>query len=500
MHANKDNKGGKQTITRSGRAVEAKESTYASGPPHAMGNRALRRLLNGSGHTNNGADAEIATASATGTMLTMSGRGMKHPVGESMGRPGVRFRLPTFEKVKSAYEDKDLKIPEAVIKDRVTKLLMRMKKEGRLKSTDPVPTIVNKIFPSPGKMDQAEFEKAIDVKDRSTIYESVAEADTKVKSPDKPKLKKAMEEAADLVKKVQGDAAGLKQVFGTKDATAKTNYGNAEKALRDLPGKMDAQVTTDYNLDDKEVGLGGWASHSDLKMHLLLDVAQVKDINKTKATLIHEASHFGTASVDDHVYYHEAGFFGLDEAKKVDNAAHYEELPKREMGTSKFDKKTFVPGGAPGGGAMTREDKIKAAAALYMRKAWDCGVDAHMLIRSVRREYLKGNRKPFDDNKVLIMEISKLMDLTIHEQAAGKEIVTTLDVTVSESVSRGVSLIKNETAKVPFPAPGAKTDDVLRDEIIAQAVKNYDSLMKDPARDKKLLDWLESHYQSLPSI
>jgi hypothetical protein len=465
-------------------AVGPKSSLNASAPFHeGMSNQSLRKLL--------------SPSSAT---ITLSGRGMKHPVAESMRRPGVQFRVPTFDKLKSTYTDKDLKIPEAVIKSRVTQLLQRMKKDGRLKSADPVTTIVAKIFPGGGKIDEAEFNKAIDISDRSRIYESVAEAETQVKAADKPKLKTAMVDAADLVKQVQADAAGLKQVFGAQDATAKTNYQNAEKALRDLPGKMDTQVNTDYNLDDKEIGLGGWASHSDQKMHLLLEVAQVKNINKTKAILIHEASHFGTATVKDHVYYNKNGFFELEEAKKVANAAHYEELPRRILGTSQFDKKTFLPGTKPGGGAVTREDTIKSAANLYLRRAWDTGVNAHRFIRSLRREDLAGNKKPFNDNKVLIMEMSKLMDLTIHEQAAGKEVVTALDVTLSESVSRGVMLIMSESDAVPFPTPGALTDLQLRDKIVAEAATRYGNLLKDPARDKKLLDWLEAHYKTLPRV
>ena len=332
------------------------------------------------------------------------------------------------------------------------------------------------------------------------IYDSIAEADTKVKAKDKPKLKSAMIEAADLVKKVQGDAAGLKVVFGTKDATAKTVYKNAEKALRDLPSKMDSQVTTDYNLDDDETGLAGWARHADKKMHLLLKIAQVKDLNETKATLIHEAAHFGTASVDDFKYYEDDGFLGLDEAKKVNNAAHYEELPRRDMGNSNFATDTFVPGTKPGGGATTREDTVKGMAADYIRSAWDAGVDVHLFIRALRREYLAGNNKPFADNKAIIMEISKLMDLTIHEQASGKEIVTTLDVTLAESISRGVSMVMNITGTIPFPAPGSLTDPELRDKIVAEAVKQHDSLLKDAGRDKKLLDWLEAHFRKLPSV
>lgn len=431
-------------------------------------------------------------------------RGFTHPVAAFLSHPGVRFRVPEFKRVKSAYTDKDLKIPEAVIKARVTQLLERMAKEKRLKSKDSVPTIIAKIFPSPGKMDETEFENAIDVSDRSKIYISVTDADTKVQTVDKPKLQSAMKDAAADVKSVEGDAAGLKQVFGAKDTNAKSNYAAARKVLEDLAAsaaKVDAEVTTDYNLDDPEVGLGGWASFSSKKMHLLLGVAQVKNPKETKATLIHEAAHFANGSVDDHVYYADPGFFELDEATKVNNAAHYEELPRRISGTSKFDKKTFTPGVTPSGGAVTKEDKVRAATDLYLRKAWDAGVDTHTFIRGVRREYQAGNNKPFSDNKALILEISKLMDLTIHEQAAGKAMVTTLDVTLSESISRSVSIVKDNAPSVPFPNPvGTLTDIQLRDKIVADAVTMSNVLLKDATRDKALLDWLEAHYRILPSV
>ena len=500
---------------------------------HALGNQAAQRML---------ASAE-PLESSSGRTVTLPLRGFEHPVAASMRKPGTRFRVPEFGDVKSAYTDKNLKIPEAVIKSRVTELLQRMEKEGRLKSKESVADIVKKIFPAPGVIDEVEFNNAIDVSDRKKIYKDVTEADTKVKPADQAKLKAAMKEAAELIKTVEGNATGLKQVFGSKDADAKANYDKAQKALDKVVKNMDLHVTTDYNLDDPEVGLGGFANFDSQKMHLLLKVAQVEDLKKTKATVIHEASHLANPSVDDQVYYAKPGFFEATEDKKIANAAHYEELPRREMGTSSFDGKTFTPGVMPSGKKETREDTVKAAADLYLRKAWDAGVDAHILIRGVRREIQKGNTKPFNDNKALLLEMSKLMDLTIHEQAAGKETVTVLDVSISESVSRGVRLVGQEASKVPFPSEVEKkkevqpvlhtpwytgipllgtlltwifggpemrmgtvevsrnlTDDELRDQIVMAAVAKYGNLLKDKKRDKALLDWLEAHYRSLPGV
>jgi hypothetical protein len=478
----------------------------------ALGNQATLRMLQAQSedHDHGTTSVEVPetnqAVAPSSNFVKLPLRGFIHPVAASLNRPGVRFRLTTFDRLKAAYTDKDLKIPEAVIKARVTQLLERMKKESRLKSAESVATIVSKIFPGPGLIDEAEFNNAIDVADRSNIYKSVTDADTKVLAVDRPGLQLAMKKAADDIKTSEGDAAGLTQVFGSKAATAKTNYAAARKVLEDLSAsaaKVAAVVTTDYNLDDPEVALGGWADFGSQKMHLLLEVAQVKDLAETKATVIHEAAHLSNASVDDHVYYSKTdpNFFGLDEAKKVNNAAHYEELPRRLSGTSDFPGMTFTPGVTPGGSPMTREDNIKAAAVNYLRKAWDAGVDVFTLIRGVRREYLAGNKTPFTTHKVLLLEISKLMDLTIHEQAAGKEIVTTLDVTLAESVSRGVALVQEEMKSVPFPSPiGALTDIELRDKIVAAAVVRYGNLLKDAAKDKALLDWLEAHYRSLPGV
>jgi hypothetical protein len=475
-----------------------------------IGNQAVARLLGQTKPLHAKADiaptqtdgelrSDIAQASS-GPFVKLPLRGMVHPVAASMAHPSTRFRLPEFDRIKAAYTDKDLKIPEKVIQDRVAQLLGRMKFEKRLKSADDVPTIIAKIFPAPGKIDEAEFNNALDVADQKAIYHSVFDASTTVKTGDKPKLQTAMKDAANLITQVEGNSTGLKAVFGSQDATAKANYAKARKALGDVSKNMDTSVSTDYNLDDPEVNLGGWADFGAKHMHLLADVVKGTDIAETKATLIHEAAHLADSSVDDHVYYGLKGFFELGETTKVGNAAHYEELPRRLMNVSKFDGQTFTPGVKQGGGAVTREDTVQASAVDYLRHAWDAAVDTHSLIRGVRIAKLSNNGKPFTDNEALILEISKLMNLTIHEQAAGKAVVTTLDVTLTESIARGVAIVGSIGNKVPFPNPiGTLTDIELRDKIVEAAVTKYGNLLQDAKRDKALLDWLVAHYRSLPS-
>ncbi|HET6952988.1 MAG TPA: hypothetical protein VFI47_21575 [Acidimicrobiales bacterium] len=452
----------------------------------------------------NRAVAQALTRHPPGAVVELRPEGVEHPAAASLGRADTRFRLPTFADLKAAYKDPTLKIPAAVIQSRVAQLLGRMAREKRLKSKDPVADIVKKIFPAPGVISEAEFRKAIDAADRTAIYRSVLDADTKVKKVDRAKLKAAIKASADIVKQVEGDATGLKEVFGSKDAVAKANYARARAALGEVSRDMDTKISTDYNLDDPEVFLGGWASHGVRHMHLLVEVVKVIDPAESKVTLIHEASHLSDPSVDDHGYYGTPGFEALDEATKVGNAGHYEELPRRKLGASSFVGMTFTPGVKKGGGAITWEDTINRQASEHMRKAWDAAVDTHTWLRGVRKAWLKGSKAPFDANKALILEASKLMDLTVHEQAPGKARITSLDVTLTESIARAMMLISELTGREtpvhpmgPWLNPGDE-DKAAKANLIDAAIGKYGNLLGDRARDWALIDWMVAHYRSLP--
>jgi hypothetical protein len=239
-------------------------------------------------------------------------------------------------------------------------------------------------------------------------------------------------------------------------------------------------------------------------MHLLFEVVTVSDPKESKATLIHEAAHLSDPSVDDHGYYDTPGFEGMPEGKKVANAAHYEELPRRVLGTSSYAGVTFTPGKGKGGGALTWEDQVGRTASEYLRMAWDAAVDAHTFIRGIRRSAIGGNRSPFTSNQVLIREISLLMDLTVHEQDPAHAEITSLDVTLTESIAHGVDRIlgiaKGETVSKPSGsfASQADLDKAARDQVIDAATGKYGRLLGSPVRDRALLDWLVAHYRKLP--
>ena len=432
-------------------------------------------------------------------------RGTRHSGLALLDRPDVRFRVPTFADLRAVYTNPTLKIPESVVKGRVAELLGRMQREKRLKSNDSVSVIIDKIFPGPGVIDQAAFEAAVDVSDRTSIYQSVVDAQAKVKTGDKPRLKSLMAEAADLIKTVEGDATGLTEVFGTKAAVAKGHYANARKALAEVSKDMGAKVTTDYNLDDPEVFLGGWANFSARHMHLLVGIVKGVDPNESKSTIIHEASHLADPSIVDLGYYGTHGFEAMAEDRKIANAAHYEELPRRQLGISSFAGKTFTPGVLAGGGAVTWEDTIKKSANDFMQNAWDAAVDVHTGIRAVRKAALAGNKRLFRDHKVTILEVSKLMDLTVHEQDPAAAEVTPLDVTLAESIARGVGLVGTlvqsepvKRQKTPWAKTQAEADKWHQDTLVKIGIAKYGQLLPDRDRSFKLLEWLAAHLHAVP--
>lgn len=440
-----------------------------------------------------------AMAGTTGGFVELLVPGRQRRGAAMLDASEVRARMPKFSDLKAAYTDKKLRIPEAVIKNAVTQLLNRMAKEKRLKSKDPVATIVGKIFPGPGLISEPEFNKALDPADRTQIYQTVVDAHTTVKKADQAKLKVLMKDAGDLMLKAEGDVAGLKAVFGGQDAVAKARYARGRSALAAAASDLDKHVTTDYNLDDPETFLGGWAQHATQLMHLLIGVVKGTNPAGSQSTLVHEAAHLGDGAIVDLGYYGTSAFEAMSEADKVNNAAHYEELPRRLLGTSSFAGHTFTPGIMKGGAAVTRVDTVRKIASDHLQHAWDAAADAHMWLRGVRKAWLtKKDTAPFAAEKPLILELSKLCDMTVHHQAAAHARITTLDITIIESIVRAMGLIGHLVGSEPLPG-GPLSDKGAAEVMVVEATKKYGQLLHDVPRDKALVDWLAAHFQKIPS-
>jgi hypothetical protein len=474
-----------------------------------------------------------------GEAATKLERAQDRRTANTLARGTVRFRVPTTADLKALFTTGN--VPEDVLKDRIRLALARMAGEKHLKTKESVDDLMKKIFPAPKVFDEAAFEAAVDVTDRSRVYESVLDTNAKVKSADKPKLTTVMQDAAKLIDDCIADDADLTSVFGSKKDVAKDIYVKAKAALLALIPKIDTNVTTDYNLDDPETFLGGWAEFSSQTTHFMASVTKVSDEAGAKIVIIHESSHLADSTVDDKGYYGSPGFEGKLEDVKVTNAAHFEEIPRRKLGKSKYTDPTgkfldFKPGSSAGGGAQTFEDKVREKAVEFFRKAWDKAQDVNELIRNIRKDELAGDTTSFDSNKARILELSKLMHLTVHTQPAATASINQVDVVLSEGVPRAMGqmqkLAKTQPIYNPFalkvpplklgfqpaqpslmnqqlhvkPIPGLGPDtlgglaalpneDQAASRLIDDTILSFGTLTGDFADDKALATWLEQEYK-----
>lgn len=433
----------------------------------------------------------------------------KIPLGRTFGefmRPpsDAKWRVPPSADLQALLASGT--VDEAIVHSRVHRLLDRMNREGRLSGSmtySDIDVVMDEIFPAPGIFDQAAYERYIDPTDRTMVYYSVRDASTTPRAADHADLRSAMLSAATTAQSVATDEAGLQAVFGpTEWTTAQVNYGLIHARLTAVSADIDNRITTDYNLDAQETFLGGWASFGGQHIHLLSEVVADPLTAESKATLLHEAAHLASSSINDHVYYGTTGFEAKDHAIKIANAAHYEELPRRVWGVSRYPGQTFRPGVSSSGAPLTTEEQIRAGGAEYYRRAWDAAADVDDLIKQARRDQLAGTALG-GSTVTRLLEVSALMDLTLHEQLKFTPDITRLDVTTSESIVRAMGMASDHigtlTNIMPMGPFLSSTDEIAAGVylVVNAAMEAYGGLLGDVTRDRQLIDWLYSHYQKV---
>lgn len=397
----------------------------------------------------------------------------------------VQFRLPTFTSLRNTYRDSNLGLTEAVMRDRVGTLLERMNREGRLTSTDPIPTILDRIFATPGDMNEAAFNAAVDTSSANSIYRDVMDATAPVRAGDKPGFRAAIRAAITHVRAVQGATTDLQRVFGSRSAAAGTIYVNAGdilQRLHDDDALLDRIVTTDYNEDDPETFSGGWAFNDGsggMGVHFSPDTVRVTDRNESIVTLIHEACHLASSGVTDLGYYppstNEEAWAAYTEDQKIGNAAHFEELIHTRLGTSVFAAdRTFTPGRTVSGGTVSREARARNQASEYFRNNWNHALTIHEGLREILQDIRGGDTSSFQRKKRRILTVSRKFGMTVHEQTRAHATLTDLDITISESIVRGTMLMSGALPSIRISSP-IRTDAGIRrakNQLIQDAIRS----------------------------
>jgi hypothetical protein len=430
----------------------------------------------------------------------------------------ARLRVPSAGEIQGMLSSGS--VDETIVLSRVRKLLDRMNREGRLKGLANLDSVMYEIFPIPGYLDQAAYERYIDPADRTMVYQTVREAIITPHKEHRAELKLGLLAAAGTAAVAAQDVDGLKEVFGVTEGsewlgyiyviTAQQNYLAIQTRLNELAFNIESKITTDYNLDAREAFVSGWASNGVL--HVRAKIVTEPLATSSKATFIHEAAHLVNSNIKDYVYDDKPGFDTAAAETKINNAAHYEELPKRHWGVSAYKGQTFTPGLSNSGKSLTAEEKIRQKAVNYFRMAWHSAVMAQDMLRDIRKEQLDGKR--FDKGwwseakmNTRLSELSQLMDLTLHEQWGWPPEITLLDVTTAESIAREVHMAGDHVAKLSKDQimspllPQKWLQFLLEDQgvIIAanSALKAHGSLLGDPNRDLRLLFWLHDHYDKV---
>lgn len=405
---------------------------------------------------------------------------------------GVQFRLPTAADVTA--ELNSGRVGHDDLKAGIATALTRMARENRLTTKDPVPAIIERVFPQPGVFDEGEYAKVADLGDRDKVYANIADARTTVSSTDQPALIGAMRDAITLINNAAANTAGLKQVFGAQSEFAMNVYTLAAFAVQTLIESIadPAKVNTDYNRDDEQTGVAGSAVFKTGKVHFTRKIASVVDVNETKATIVHESTHLAEDSVKDKGYYNSPGFLTLSDLTKATNAAHYEELPRRALGISKYDGMDFIE--VKRGQTANPEIALKREVSEYFRKAWDSAAKVHNTLRVIRTQILRGDRSGFDTHKKRILEISELMKLTVHKQVEGQQEISAVDTVLTEGVAHALNTWKSLSVTEPDLEKVQGKDDPGRELIVNRIIRigPVRPLTGDVVADALLCDWLEA--------
>lgn len=251
----------------------------------------------------------------------------------------------------------------------------------------------------------------------------------------------------------------LGDVFGaTHVAEAKRRYARAAARMRVLNTRN--AIVTDRSGYNREVGLGGLTNADQISVSP--DTIDNPADDESVVTLIHESMHAGNRSVDDFGYITQPSFTALPEATKLNNAAHYEVVPRRILGAShSFPGVVFVPAGTTTGSttapALTpREEAVRGASEEY-RAAWTAGLNLHSLFVQVHRnpaewstldlatEFSRASSGARFSNTLPFWSL--VMGLTIHGRLASinpagtpaQQPVTLIDIALSEGLVRKLS-------------------------------------------------------------
>ncbi len=347
---------------------------------------------------------------------------------ESVSGGVIQGRIPNFAELNALHE----KLSVAVIREKVRILLRNLQLEGKVLQWQYIDPALNRLITNDGQVDRATYEqlfgKADGTENKEIIYHKAEDASAKLLEAEKEFLSPTLEFARDIVGRVKSDTRNwVECVFGGKKDIALGNYDKIFQKLDEVKKNIDKMVTTDYNGDDSQVGVGGYADYKKQTIHFLQTMCGSDEASPIVA--IHECAHLVDENIKDKGYVGSPGFCSMPKGDVVTNAAHYEIVPDWIVGLP-----CPYPEGDFSDGLGERESKVvkgKKEATDYFRYARSTAFNKTVQLRDmyISKEEVDAGLKTY----------SEKMGLTIHLR--DKKNVDLLDVTLAEDITRTLLLM-----------------------------------------------------------
>lgn len=284
----------------------------------------------------------------------------------------------------------------------------------------------------------------------------------------------------------------LGQIFGVGNVVAaKAKYAKARTWLNTLHGNN--RIVTDRSGYSGEINLGGLTGFQ-RQISLSPQIIDNPNNDESVITLIHESTHAGNDEVKDFGYIGQPSFTQLQVATKLNNAAHYEVIPRRVLGAANdYAGQTFVPAGAVDPlGVVTpqltpRQEAIREVSEKF-RKAWTVALNLH-------KAYVYAHRNPTQWNTDIgggktcagaLPYWSKVEKLTIHQKAdidpaslnPSRQPVSLIDIALSEGLIRKLALGMNSVPQTEQVAKTFEEDNSTPIEMILGMFDETEFLLK----------------------
>lgn len=318
--------------------------------------------------------------------------------------------------------------------------------------------------------------------------------------------------------------ANLSEIFGAASVnTAKSKMARARKRLNEL--WLAGGIVTERANYGSEVGVGGLTTLQQIFLEpgLIDNPADPESI----VTLLHESMHAGNPDVLDHGYLKSPGFKELKTETKLNNAAHFEVIARRQLqGGSEAWSGVFTPanhGTAGGPGRkLTDTEKAMRIASERFRKAWSSALSMHdvLLHLYLHPEDWETGRFKSGGQTITGFDFpnsipwwSRVAKLTIHQKTTIQTAhrsestmpVSTIDIALSEGFIRRLKNAMSLTpksvekanaleSKLPGPewaemvcAEDGEKEAVYLMELVLRQIKH---LTGDTSRDIRVVDAL----------